>query len=134
MDFLRRRRSDGALLDHDAYVAELESIEAEVDKDPPVVFDTLPAYDHDAPCPKCRFAAGTTRYHHGNHTGCTVRGAPGDPFPFGRGMGTFDRRHELNVSRMVRRAAAVPEHIERQCPNCAYQWAEGIAPDHAATA
>lgn len=97
-----------------------QAIADKVKAEPPFVIDPLPPYDHDAPCPKCRFAAGMTEYWAGSHRPCSVPGAPLGSTVI---MGTASLEYAL---RDQRRAAAVPEHLERWCPNCKHTWAEAV--------
>lgn len=82
--------------------------------------DPLPPYDHDAPCPKCRFIAGTTQFQAAWHPECSVPSAPPDFFGRWPGFGINPPQDWYD------RKDAIPEHFERACPNCKHRWAEGV--------
>lgn len=95
----------------------------------------LPPYDHDAPCPKCRFIAGTTQYYKGYHgTPCSFTDAALVEMYFSYGVLSFGVRYSeeekreraVEGARMMEVRNAIPEHFERVCPNCKHQWAEGL--------
>ena len=81
----------------------------------------LPPYDRTEPCPKCDFAALTTEYYAAFHNKagrqCSLPGAPlmalGEAFRFGD-----YKPAEIEYT--------MPEHFERQCPNCGYRFAEAV--------
>ena len=108
----------------------------------------LPPYDRTKPCPKCRFLPGTTTYHKGHHgpdencdAAALVRERRREvtflPDP---DVGNWLAEEKTDPESIAQRAAkreaierlweairAVPEHFERECPNCKYVWAEAVA-------
>lgn len=114
----------------------------------------LRPYKKDRRCPKCRFAYGTTEYHEGHHWVPPV--AAGAYPEVGCGAALELLEHRKNEPRGDYRPAVVwneeitdltpneeaykawhtklwelingiPEHFDRECPNCRYRWAEGVA-------
>ena len=105
----------------------------------------LEVYDHDRVCPKCRFMAGTTDFQPGYHgTPCAIPDAaeiemswrmiqPFDLYPNASHfkLGREDPDYKDDVVRANKvlddlsdRQKAIPEHFDRQCPNCKHLWAE----------
>lgn len=71
----------------------------------------LPAFDPDAPCPKCGHDQISTDYH----------GATCDRWP-----GTCPVHMELS-----RPACCTAEHLHRWCDRCKFRWAEAVIPSPA---
>jgi hypothetical protein len=108
----------------------------------------LPPYDHDAPCPKCHFMAGTTVFFPGIHgLPCAIPEAASiaqqdammagwcfrTVYPDARDFvgGRQNPKYVEAISEANKkmdadreRRAAIPEHFERACPNCKHRWAE----------
>jgi hypothetical protein len=97
------------------------------------MIDLLP-YDHDRPCPKCRFMAGTTEFQTGYHgPECAFpEGAEIDAYWWMRGRLQWGRPDPETLAQEEKndaykaKAAAIPEHFERLCPNCKHRWAEAV--------
>ncbi len=93
--------------------------------DPPI---NLPPYHHDNLCPKCRFMAGTTKYHATYGLNCAVPGSSSIAMYWSMPRWNTERTPKEIESdqRMTEVALAIPEHFDRECPNCQHLWAEGL--------
>lgn len=120
---------DEADLDRERYDKDAADVKAQLADEPEPVVAPLPAYDHDGVCSKCHFIAGTTQYRRGYHGNeCPI---PETPFRLdmdfgGMGRAWPSRERLLNGARWQRRADAIPEHFDRECPNCKHKWAEAV--------
>ena len=120
-------RKDDLVVPIEDRTALYESVQAEVEAEPPIEIAPLPAYDHDAACPKCRFTAGTTLFQRGYHEHCPIPETPWRPFSL-IGFGwTPSRDQLLEQERYYKACRAIPEHFDRECPNCKHRWAEAVA-------
>lgn len=103
----------------------------------------LTGYQHDRMCPKCHYMMGTTKYEKGQHAGpCGIpeNDALNDEWHAWAITGAVpsiieDREDRARIANqrteraqeLRERSQAIPEHFDRECPNCKYVWAEGIA-------
>jgi len=114
----------------------------------------LLGYQHDRLCPKCHYMMGTTEYHKGHHhpeEGCGAavdlrEWRPKQPHTPARLVTRVDNymvnpedykddpeyiAHRLAVEawqvRLWELIREIPEHFDRECPNCKYRWAEAVS-------
>lgn len=94
----------------------------------------LKTYDRKRPCPKCRFIRATTEYHDGYHGGCPIEGSSNIEVYWAMrgGLGwAVSQETKDKIAAIDRQQTdaqkAIPEHFDRECPNCKHRWAEAVA-------
>lgn len=87
-------------------------------------------------CPKCRVMPGMTTYYPGHHYSetCPLTKDISNRIAFSSqlwgGYGYWDadtkaRKEKVQADLFAERDA-VPEHFDRECPNCKYVWVEAV--------
>jgi hypothetical protein len=82
----------------------------------PVPTKILPPYTENARCSKCAYDAVGTQYKQGAHQQCVLGGR----FGWWPGMSKQEIAEQDAVNN------SIPEHLDRTCSRCQYQWAEAV--------
>ncbi len=79
-------------------------------------------------CPKCHFEMISDKYQKGSHLHCTVSDAPdkySSMMETVKFLGRYvSQQNWDSIDEMYKEMQAIPEHIERTCLRCGYNWPE----------